>query len=89
MPCPDCGSDLVQRKARNGRTFYGCSAYPDCEWTAWTRPLSVDCPTCGCLLVAKGKTKAVCTACEAIWSTNELSESAEEGQGSEHLTSTR
>lgn len=45
--CPDCGSPIVERRSRRGRLFYGCSAYPKCEFTAWNRPIERRCPRCG------------------------------------------
>ncbi|OGY23206.1 MAG: DNA topoisomerase I [Candidatus Woykebacteria bacterium RBG_13_40_15] len=38
MKCPKCGSDIVVRKTRKGRIFYGCSSYPKCKWASWTIP---------------------------------------------------
>ena len=46
VACPKCGSDIVERKSRRGRAFYGCSAYPDCDFTLWNRPLPEQCPVC-------------------------------------------
>ena len=65
VACPQCGSDLVERKTKKGRVFYGCSTYPDCDWTSWKRPLPTPCPECGGLLVAQNKRLARCTVCEA------------------------
>lgn len=44
---------IVERKSRRGRTFYGCSNYPDCDYTSWYRPVNQQCPHCGSLLVIK------------------------------------
>jgi len=87
VACPDCKSDLLQRRTKKGRTFFGCSAYPHCEWTSWTRPLVAACPGCGGLLLAKGKEKAVCTGCAAIWKSDELSAPAQPRAGTEVATS--
>jgi len=38
LKCPKCGSDIVVRKTRRGRIFYGCSSYPKCKWASWTIP---------------------------------------------------
>ena len=73
VACPDCENDLVQRRTKKGRTFYGCVTYPDCEWTSWARPLAVPCPNCGGLLLTKGKDKAVCADCASLCQTEELS----------------
>ncbi|MCD8507307.1 topoisomerase DNA-binding C4 zinc finger domain-containing protein [Candidatus Woesebacteria bacterium] len=41
MPCPQCGEgDVVVKKSRKGRTFYGCSRYPDCDWASWSNPMN-------------------------------------------------
>jgi len=37
-PCPLCGKDLVVRKTKKGRRYYGCEGYPDCEYMSWTKP---------------------------------------------------
>lgn len=63
VPCPQCEADIVERRTRKRRVFYGCSRYPDCEWTSWARPLRFPCPTCGGLLVEAGREKAKCSQC--------------------------
>src|SRR5687768_16880649 len=46
--CPDCGQgQVVERKGRWGRSFYGCKRYPECKFTAYHRPVSEACPDCG------------------------------------------
>jgi len=62
--CPDDGGDLIERKTRKGRTFYGCGNYPECEFTSWQRPLSKPCPNCGGLVVISNKQHARCIQCE-------------------------
>lgn len=51
--CPRCGADLVVRKTRKGRTFYGCSAYPECDFVTWNRPSDRTCPRCGTSMAYK------------------------------------
>ena len=46
VPCPRDGGDIVERKSRRGRVFYGCSNYPDCDFTVWNKPLPEPCPQC-------------------------------------------
>ena len=46
VACPKDGGDIVERKSRRGRVFYGCNKYPDCDFTLWNRPLNEACPTC-------------------------------------------
>jgi DNA topoisomerase-1 len=45
--CPLDGGDVVERKSRRGRVFYGCANYPKCEFTLWNKPIAEPCPTCG------------------------------------------
>jgi DNA topoisomerase-1 len=61
--CPKDGGDLLERRSRRGRIFYGCSNYPKCDFTTWTRPLPQPCPNCGGLITAERDGKAKCTAC--------------------------
>lgn len=63
--CPQDGGDLVERRTKRGRIFYGCANYPVCEFTSWKRPLPAPCPTCGGLLVADNRDHALCMACGA------------------------
>lgn len=63
VACPQCGGDLVERKTRKGRVFYGCANYPTCSFTSWKRPLSQPCPACGGLLVATNRHSAQCQQC--------------------------
>ncbi len=63
VSCPKCGGDILERRSKRGRTFYGCSNYPKCDFTAWSRPLPRPCPICGSLLLAEREGKAKCTAC--------------------------
>jgi len=46
VPCPKCGSDLSERRSRRGKTFYGCTAYPKCDFVSWDRPRAEACPLC-------------------------------------------
>ena len=70
VACPQCGSDIVEKKTKRSRTFYGCATYPKCEFTSWQRPLPEPCPQCSKLLVIggrakeKGQTPAKCTECD-------------------------
>ena len=72
VTCPDDGGDLVQRRTRKGRTFYGCANYPECEFTSWKRPLAVPCPHCQGTLVLMNKKNAQCLACETVTPLEEI-----------------
>ncbi|MDE8733902.1 type I DNA topoisomerase [Eubacteriales bacterium DFI.9.88] len=62
VKCPNCGKDIVARKSKTGRVFYGCSGYPECQQSYWNKPIDRKCPKCGSLLVEK-KTKTSKYAC--------------------------
>lgn len=55
VACPDCGKEIVERRTRKGRVFYGCSGYPDCEFTSWQKPVGVKCPNCNAMLVERSR----------------------------------
>lgn len=61
--CPRCGGELVQRRSRKGRVFYGCSNYPDCDFTTWDRPTAETCPECGTFLAEKRSRQGVRLVC--------------------------
>ena len=62
VKCPSCGKDIIAKRSRTGRIFYGCSGYPDCQQSFWNRPVDKKCPKCGSLLVEK-KSKGANFAC--------------------------
>ena len=64
VSCPRDGGDMLERRSRKGRSFYGCSNYPKCDFTTWTRPLVQPCPQCGGLITAERDGRAKCTACQ-------------------------
>jgi DNA topoisomerase-1 len=53
VKCPLDGGEIVERRTRKGRMFYGCASYPACTFTSWDRPTGQSCPVCGQMLVAK------------------------------------
>ena len=64
VTCPKDGGDVVKRKTRKGRIFFGCANYPNCDFTSWKRPLAMPCPNCKGLLVIANKREAQCLDCE-------------------------
>ena len=54
VPCPECGKELVIRKTKKGRKYYGCEDYPECEFMSWQRPSEKKCPSCQGPMVEKG-----------------------------------
>ncbi len=60
IACPKCGKDIVVRKTKKGRRFFGCEAGPDeCDFMSWQKPTADKCPKCGGFMVEKGN-KIVC-----------------------------
>lgn len=57
--CPKCNNELVIRKTKKGRRYYGCISYPDCDFMSWQKPSAERCPDCGGAMVEKGN-KLVC-----------------------------
>jgi DNA topoisomerase-1 len=55
--CPKDGGDIVERKSRRGKVFYGCANYPDCDFTLWNRPVAEKCPDCGAPFLVEKITK--------------------------------
>ena len=59
VKCPLCGKDVVIRKTKKGRKYYGCEDNPECEFMSWQKPSEKKCPECGGYMVEKGS-KLVC-----------------------------
>ena len=59
VPCPICGKDIVIRKTKKGRKYYGCENNPECEFMSWQKPSKEKCPECGNYMVEKGN-RLVC-----------------------------
>ena len=59
VACPKCGKDIVLRKTKKGRKYYGCENNPDCDFMSWQKPSKEKCPKCGGLMVEKGN-KLLC-----------------------------
>lgn len=51
VKCPKCGADILERKSKTGKVFYGCERYPDCDYTTWDKPLNEECPECKHMMV--------------------------------------
>jgi len=69
VKCPECSEgEVVERRSRRGKTFYGCNRYPDCNFVAWGKPVAEKCPECGSPYLVEKWLKAgpvlQCTACK-------------------------
>ncbi|WP_029791739.1 type I DNA topoisomerase [Metaclostridioides mangenotii] len=72
VKCPNCkDGDIILRKSRKGKAFYGCTGYPDCDFVSWNKPSGDICEICGSYMVekvTKSETKIVCSnkECKAV-----------------------
>lgn len=82
IPCPTCGKthggEIIIKRSKKGRTFYGCLRYPECDFTSWKKPIARPCPNCGGLLVEQNKNTVQCIVCEHTYPTEEVTHSAAE-----------
>lgn len=60
VPCPKCGKDVVIKKTKKGRKYYGCESNPECDFMSWQKPSTEKCPECGAYMVEKGS-KLLCS----------------------------
>jgi DNA topoisomerase-1 len=67
VTCPQDGGDIVERKTRKGRIFYGCYNYPNCDFISWKRPIEQPCPKCHGLLVIANKRELQCIKCQEVF----------------------
>ncbi|MBM6751772.1 type I DNA topoisomerase [Mediterraneibacter glycyrrhizinilyticus] len=77
VPCPVCGKDVVIRKTKKGRKYYGCENNPECEFMSWQKPSKEKCPECGGYMVEKGN-RLVCANKECGYVTALKRDSKEE-----------
>ncbi|MBO5007929.1 MAG: type I DNA topoisomerase [Clostridia bacterium] len=66
VPCPKCGKEIIEKKSKRGKLFYGCTSYPDCDFTSWDKPTDEKCPKCGGIMFEKAgrSKKKYCPECE-------------------------
>ncbi len=73
VTCPKCNSELVIRKTKKGRKYYGCEKNPECDFMTWQRPSDKKCPKCGNVLLEKGN-KLVCNDLQCGYSCDKTKE---------------
>ncbi len=59
VACPKCGKDIVMKKTKKGRKYYGCIENPECDFMVWQKPVDKKCPQCGSIMLEKGN-KLLC-----------------------------
>jgi len=57
LVCPKDGGDVVERKSKRGKVFFGCANYPDCDFVLWNRPVLEPCPQCKATFLVEKITK--------------------------------
>lgn len=81
VPCPTCskehGGEIIVRRTRKGKTFFGCIRYPQCDYTSWKKPLAAPCPHCGGQLVEQSRFTARCTNCNKTTKISQLVDASE------------
>lgn len=60
VACPKCGGEILIRKSKKGRRYFGCEHNPECDFMAWQKPSAKKCPQCGSFMLEKGK-KIACS----------------------------
>ncbi|MFZ5352094.1 MAG: type I DNA topoisomerase [Bacillota bacterium] len=63
IKCPKCDGELILRKSKKGRKFYGCNKYPECDFVTWDEPVKENCPKCNTNLVKKITKKGTVYKC--------------------------
>jgi DNA topoisomerase-1 len=62
IPCPKCGTGhIVEKKTKKRKIFYGCSAYPDCDFALWDKPTGAKCEKCGALMITTKRKQVKCS----------------------------
>jgi len=87
ITCPEdgCGGYMTRRRSQKGRTFYGCSNYPDCKFVVWDQPVAGTCPACGLKMMVEktdksGNTTHQCPQCKFRTQAVETAEDATAAQ---------
>ncbi|MDP5273429.1 type I DNA topoisomerase [Chengkuizengella axinellae] len=64
VTCPSCKKgQIVERRSKKGRVFYGCNQYPECDFVSWDKPTDISCPDCSSYLVEKRNKKGAYLKC--------------------------
>jgi ssDNA-binding Zn-finger/Zn-ribbon topoisomerase 1 len=60
VACPKDGGEILEKRSKKGRPFYGCANWPNCDWVSFNRPLVEPCPQCGGIQVDMGRGRVRC-----------------------------
>jgi DNA topoisomerase-1 len=79
--CPKCAEgQIVERRSKKGRLFYGCNLYPGCDYVSWDKPVAKPCPSCSGMMVekrVKGEIQYHCTVCSHSENVEDTEEAVE------------
>ncbi|MCQ2362756.1 MAG: topoisomerase DNA-binding C4 zinc finger domain-containing protein [Acidaminococcaceae bacterium] len=53
IKCRKCGGDILERRTKTGKIFYGCSNYPECDFSSWDKPANRTCEICGSIMIER------------------------------------
>jgi len=82
ITCPKCGQgDIAERRTRKGRNFFGCTRYPDCDFSVWNRPVPVACPSCGFVGMEEKQSKTMGASRKCLKCGHEVTVEAVEAGG--------
>lgn len=73
VPCPKCGKEILIKKTKKGRRYYGCEGNPECDFMSWPKPSAKPCPVCGGYMVEKGS-KLCCADPACGYTENKIKE---------------
>lgn len=63
VECPECGGEIIKRKSKKRKVFYGCNNFPDCNFVSWTEPIKEKCPKCSSMMTKKQTKKEITKMC--------------------------
>ena len=64
VSCPKCGKEVIEKKSKRGKIFYGCTSFPECDFTSWDMPTNEKCEKCGSVLFKKSGKRTYCPECD-------------------------
>ncbi len=64
VSCPKCGKEVIEKKSKRGKVFYGCTSFPECDFTSWDMPTNEKCEKCGSVLFKKSGKRTYCPECD-------------------------
>jgi len=71
VKCPECKSDIVEKRTKRGKVFYGCTGYPKCKFATWKKPIDDECTVCKGMQVQEKKNLVKCLQCGKETETDE------------------